>query len=207
MPAYGSGTDVADAFDVGMLQERFSLVAAAGHQVHNAFRQAGFDQQLEHAHRSLRGETGCLEHQGISGRDAQRQHPAKRDHARKIERHDGGEDSDGFSVGNRIESLGDVHERIALHQHGRAAGDLNYFDGLQDVAPRFVEVLSQFHRAEQGQIRKMFLQQVLQLEHELRAHAHWSTGPSRKCGLCRLDAAQHFFRRAARRFRHQFARA
>ena len=174
---------------VGVLEEDLGFVAAGGDDVEHAGGQARLVPQLGDAQRALRREARRLQHQRVAGDDADRRHPALRNHRREVPRRDAGEDADRLVEANRVVAGGDVGERIALHDVRRAAGELDDLDDLEDVALRLVPLLAVLLGAEVGQLVEMRVEQRLHPEQHLDPLADRRVAPGgkrRRRGLDRL---------------------
>ena len=71
METHRGGPHIGDPPDVGMLQEQFRLVAAAGDEVHDPLGHARLDQEFQDPHGRLGRQAGRLQDKGIAQRDAQ----------------------------------------------------------------------------------------------------------------------------------------
>ena len=186
---------------VGVLEEDLGFVAAGRDDVEHAGGQPGLVPQLGDAQRALRREAGRLQHQRVAGDDADRRHPALRNHRREVPRRDAGEDADRLVVANGVVARRNVGERIALHDVRRAAGELDHLDDLEDVALRLVPLLAVLLRAEIGQLVEMAVEQGLHPEQHLDPLADRRVAPGGK-GLGRsLDGLLDLVGGALRRER------
>jgi hypothetical protein len=123
-----------------MIDERVDNGFAAVDQIHYALGQSGFFEQLVDVAHGERNALGGLEDEGVAGGDGVGQIP-ERDHAGKIEWHDGGGDAERLADHHFVDAAGDVFEVVALHHHGNAAGDFDVFDGAAHSALASVKVL------------------------------------------------------------------
>ena len=106
-----------------------------------------------------------LEHEGVAAGDGHRIHP-EGDHRREVEGGDAGADAERLANGLAINAAGDVFQRLAHQQRGRAAGELNHLDAAFDIAARFDERLAVFAGVEADQLLEMLLQQGLETEQD-----------------------------------------
>ena len=146
------GSDEADALDAAVGQKQLRGAAVCGNHAHNALRQPGFLQKLEQAHgghgRCARG----LDHDGVARRDAERHHPAHGDHRGKIEGGDSGEYADRLAVKHGIVAAARIHQAFAHQERRRAAGKLQRFLHLEQVAAGLLQRLSVFPGEKAGQL-------------------------------------------------------
>ena len=163
-----------------MLEQNLRLIAARGDQVEHAVGQARFLPKFGNAHGGLRRKAGGLQHHAVSAGDADGSHPSLRNHGREIPRRDAGEDAQRFAELHRVITGGDIHQRLALHHLGRAAGELDNLDDLEDVAHGLVPLLAVLLGAQIGQFVQMLVEQLLHLEEHLSALADRRVAPCRE---------------------------
>lgn len=109
-----AGADEAYTDDIGMLNEQAHVIRGAGDHIQDARRQSRFHPQLSEAQGRLRRGTGGLEHESVSGCEAQGDHPAVRNHGRKIPRRKPKKDTYRLKVLDRVVLGRHVHKRFAL---------------------------------------------------------------------------------------------
>ena len=132
------GADEADAADGRVLEQDFGLFLFGGHHVDDALGQAGLVEHVEQQVAGQRHGVGGLEHEGVAAGYAERQHPAEGDHGREVEGSDAGEHAERLAVADRVVAGGHVHQRLALHEHRGADGDVDRLDDLDDLAAGLV---------------------------------------------------------------------
>ena len=175
--AHGGGADEGDAPDGRVHQQAVGLDAGAGDEVGDTLGQAGLDQELHHAHRGLRDHRSCLQHEGVAGGDAERQHPTHRDHRREVVRRDACEHTQRLAVGRGVVATGDVHRGVALHQVVRRARALDDLDGLQHITAGLGEDLAHLGGQQDAQLVQVLVEELLEAEHQLDALRQRGGGP------------------------------
>ena len=77
-----------------------------------------------------------LQHHGVSGGDGVGQKP-QRNHQRKIEGRNDGANAERLAHHDFVDAGRHIFERVALHEHGNAAGDFDVFNAAAQFAFRF----------------------------------------------------------------------
>ena len=171
-----SRADEADGADFGMIEQRVDGGFAAIHEIDDAFGQSGlFEEFVDVAHGERNALAG-LEDESVAGGDGVGQIP-ERNHAGKVEGHDGGDDADRLADHHLVDAAGDVFEVVALHHHRDAAGDFDVFDGAAHLGFGFGEGLAVFHGDDAGDVVDVLFEQHLQLEERLDAVFGRSAAP------------------------------
>ncbi len=163
-----SRSDEADGADFGMVEQRVDRGFAAVDQIHYAFGQSSLFEQLIDVAHGERDALGGLQDERVAGGDRVRQIP-ERDHAGKVEGHDGGGDAERLADHHFVDAAGDVFEVVALHHHRNAAGDFDVFNGAAHFGFGFGEGLAVFLRDDAGDVVEVVFEQHLQLEERLDA--------------------------------------
>ena len=156
-----------------------------------AFGQSGFFEQLINVAHSERDALAGLEDERVAGGDGVGQIP-ERDHAGKIEGHDGGGDAERLADHHLVDAAGDVFEVVALHHHRNAAGDFDVFDRAAHLGFGFGESLAVFLSDDASDVVDVIFEQHLQLEERLDAVFGRSAAPFGKCGGRGFDRLIHF---------------
>src|SRR5580693_5295637 len=177
--------------DFGVVNECVNHGFAAINQIHYAFGQASFFEKLVHEAHGERHALRRLENKRVAGGDGVRQIP-ERDHARKIEWHDGGGDAEGLANHHLVDAAGDVFEVVALHHHRNAAGHFDILDGATHFGLGLGEGLAVFLRDDAGDVADVIFEKHLQLEQRLDAVFRRSAAPFGKGGRRGLDRRVHF---------------
>src|SRR5688500_19441827 len=99
--------DEAHRRDSRVIADRFHRFLPAVDDLKYTFRQPGFPQQLGYLPRTERHQLGRLENDAIAERDRIWNRPV-RDHVRKIERRDGGNDAEGIALDSAFNSPADL---------------------------------------------------------------------------------------------------
>ena len=136
---------------------------------------------------------GRLEDEGVAGGNRVGQIP-ERNHARKIEGCNGGDDAERLTDHHLVDAAGDVFEVVALHHHRNAAGDFDILDAAPHFGLRFSEGLAVFLRDDAGDVVDMIFEQHLQFEKRLDAVFGRGAAPfGKRCGGG-FDSLIHFLR-------------
>ncbi len=128
MSGNGGRTYKTDGAHLRMVAKRVYHFFSAVDEIYDSFGQAGFFQKLEGAMHGEGNALRRLQDESIAARDGIGQKPV-RDHRRKIEGHDGGDDAEGLADLHFVHAGRHVLEVVALHHHGDAASDFDVFDG------------------------------------------------------------------------------
>ena len=172
----GRRSDETDGANFRMVEQRIDCGLASVDQIHYAFGQSGLLDEFVNVAHGERNALGGLEDECVAGRDGVRQIP-ERDHAGKIEGHDGGGDAERLADHHLVDAAGDIFEVVALHHHGNAAGDFDVFDGAAHFGFGFGESLAIFLRDDAGDVVDVIFEQHLQLEERLDAVFGRSAAP------------------------------
>ena len=159
-----------------MVDQRVDGGFAAVNQTHYAFGQSGFLQQFVNVAHGERNALGRLEDERVAGSDGVGQIP-ERNHAGKVEGHDGGGDAERLADHHLVDAAGDIFEIVALHHHGNAAGDFDVLDGAAHLGFGFGEGLAVFLGDDAGDVVDVIFEQHLQLEQRLDAVFGRSAAP------------------------------
>jgi hypothetical protein len=141
MPGHCGRADEADSLDVRVLEDRAHDGGVAVDHIEQSVGQAGTLEQLRHHHRGGRVAFARLQDECISGREREREHPA-RNHAREVERRDAGDYSQRLPDRPVIEPVCHLVREVALLQGRDSAGELDDLDSAHHFAPRVGESLS-----------------------------------------------------------------
>src|ERR1700688_2967226 len=188
---YGSRSDEADGADFGMVEKGVHGGFAAVDKTYDAFGEAGFFEEFVDVAHGERDALGGLKDEGVAGGDGVRQIP-ERDHAGKVEGHDGGGDADGLANHHLVDAAGDVFKVVSLHHHGDTAGDLHVFNRPAHFGFGFGESLAVFLRDDAGDVVEVIFEQHLQLKERLDAVFGRSAAPFGEGGSCGFDSLVDF---------------
>ena len=171
--------DEADGAHERMVEQCVDCGLAAVDEIDDAGGQAGFVDQFDKTRRGERNAIARLEHHGIAGSDGVGKEP-ERDHERKIEGRDDGADAERLAHHDFVDAGRNIFERVALHEHGDAAGDFDVFNAAAEFAFRFGEGLSVFGGDDCRQLIEVRFKKILELEEELDAIAGRRGAPGRR---------------------------
>ena len=130
----GRGADEADRADAVVGEKRVDRLLVAVDDVEHARRQARLHQQLAKPHRHRRIAFRRLERPGITAGQRRREFP-HRDHRRKVERRDAGNDAERLAHGVEVDAGPGALGVFALEQVRNAAGGfLDHFEAALHVA-------------------------------------------------------------------------
>jgi len=165
-----------------MVEKGIDRGFSAVDQMHYAFWQSSFFEEFVNVAHGKRDALGWLEDKCVASRDGVGQIP-ERNHAGKVEGHDGGGDADGLADHHLIDAARHIFEVVALHHHGNATGDFDVFDCASHLGFGFGEGLAVFLRDDAGNVVEVIFEQHLQLEQWLDAVFGAACGAIREgCG-------------------------
>ena len=177
------GADKAHRLHARVGQEHVNGLFIALHHVEDAVRQAGLFQQLRQRERQRRVFFRRFQHEGIPGRQRNREHP-HRHHRREVKRRDPGADAERLHQRVAVDAGPDVRRVFALLQMRNTAGKLHHFQAAGQFAHRVGEDLAVLFADEAGQTFHILFQQRFEAEHHTRALKRRMTRPRRKRLLC-----------------------
>src|ERR1700732_2282363 len=160
--------DEADGANLRVVEEGIDSSFSSIDQVHYAFGQSSLFEQLVDVVHGERDTLGRLDDEGVSGSDGVRQIP-ERDHAGKVEGHDGGNDAERLGGHHLVDAAGNIFEVVALHHHRDATAYFDVLDGTAHLSFGFGERLAVFLGEDAADFIEMIFEQHLQLEERLDA--------------------------------------
>ena len=167
-----------------VIADRLDDFLAAVDQIDDAGRQVALLEQLEHPLLRQRHLLRRLQDERVAADDRERQKP-QRHHRRKVERRDRGADANRLAHRDAVDAARDVLEAVAHEHRRRAARDLDALDAAAQAAARFVQRLAVLGRDDARDLLEVLFEQLLELEHRLRALDRRRFAPARE----RLAAA------------------
>ncbi len=159
-----------------VVDQRLDRLLRSVHDVQHPVREARLGEQLRDPLRAQRRALRGLQHHRVPGRDRQRQEP-ERDHRREVEGRDRGHHPERVAVHRHVDAVGDLLQRLALHQRRHRGGELDHLDPAPDLAPRLVDVLAVLAHDDPRQVVELALEDLLQLEHPPRPLRQRLLGP------------------------------
>jgi hypothetical protein len=162
-----------------MIEQRVDDGFAAVHEVDDAGREAGRFDQLEDPPHGHRGLFGGLEDDRVAAADGVRQEP-QRDHRRKVEGGDGGDDAHRLADHQLVDPRRDVLEVAAEHQRRDPGGDLDVLDAAPELAVRLAEGLPAFLGDAPRDLRRVRVEQRLESKQRLDPIAGRCAAPGRE---------------------------
>ncbi len=174
-----------------MVEERIDSSFSSVDQIHYALGQSSLVEQFVDVVHGERDTLGRLDDERISGSDGVRQIP-ERDHAGKVEGHDGGDDAERLADHHLVDAAGNIFEVVALHHHGDAAGYFDVLDGAAHLGFGFGERLAVFLGEDAADVIEMIFEQHLELEERLDAVFRRSAAPFGESGGRGFNGGIHF---------------
>src|SRR5579864_1851434 len=159
-----------------MVDQSINHGFAAVDQVHDTLRQTGLLEQFKGTSHRQRNAFGGFQNESVSAGDRVRQKP-KRNHAGKIERSDGGNDSERLPDHGFVDAARDIFKVVPLHHHGNAAGDFDVFNSAAKLGFGFSKGFAVFLRDDSRQLVNVILEKHFQLEEGLNAVLRGSASP------------------------------
>src|SRR6202049_501843 len=135
--------DEADGANLRVVEERIDSSFSSVDQIHYPFGQSSLFEQFVDVVHGERDALGRLDDERVSGSDGVRQIP-ERDHAGKVEGHNGGDDAERLADHHLVDAAGNIFEVVALHHHRDAAGYFDVLDGAAHLSFGFGERLAVF---------------------------------------------------------------
>jgi hypothetical protein len=141
------GADERDGLYAGVFQDGVHSIVRPVDDVEDALGNPGLGEQLPQALRTKRRALGGLEDVGVARPDGYGQGP-QRDHAREVERGDGGDHAERESVGAVVYAPGNVPDVLAHHEGGHPTGELHHLYAAPDLSSGVLGVLTVLKRYE-----------------------------------------------------------
>ena len=164
------------------VKQRIDRFLVAVDDVEHAGRQSRFQQQFGKPHRhrgiALRG----LENEGVAAGERRREFP-HRDHGRKVERRDAGDDAERLAHGKQVDARAGALGEFALEEVRNAAGELDDFEAALHVALGVGEGLAVLGREKPGETVEFTLRQFEKLHEHACAPLRIDGCPGRLRGL------------------------
>src|SRR5580692_3627598 len=171
--------DKADRLYARVREQRVDCFLVAVDDIEHARRQPGFQKQFGDAHRHRRIALRRLENEAIAAGDRRGAFP-QRDHGRKIERRNAGDDAERLAHRVKVDAGTGTLAVFALYQVRDAAGELDHFQPALDVAFGIGKGLAVLGRQQPRQIVVFALDQLQELEHDPGAALRIGGGPGRE---------------------------
>nr|WP_254801958.1 hypothetical protein [Kitasatospora sp. SUK 42] len=170
------GADEADGLDVRVLQQAVHGHLVAVHDVEDAVRQAGLLPQSGQEVGRGRVLLGGLHHDGVAGRDGDREEP-HRHHGREVERRDDRDRAERLADRVDVDAGGRLLGEAALEQLRDAAGVLDDLQAAGDLAQRVRVHLAVLGDDDRGQLVAAGVQQLTEGEEHRRPLGHRGGAP------------------------------
>ena len=196
-----------DALDVRVSEEHIGFMAGAGDKIDNALGQSGFNKEVAKSHCGHRSLGVELENDCVSGGDAAGNHPAHRNHSRKVERNNAGKNAHRLIVKGCVIAAGGISHAVSHCEGGSTERKLNGFFNLEDIALCLVIYLAVFNGAEGCKLIHMFNKKLAEFIEHLGPFHNRSLRPGFERFLCALNGFFNLLNGAAGSARNNFARA
>ena len=134
-----------------MIEECVDCFLVAVHHAEHTVGKTGVPPQLGNERRYRRVSLRWLQHERVAARDGERKHP-HRDHHRKVERRDPGDDPERLTDRVAIGVGRHLLRVSAREQVGNPARELDDFDAARDLAQRVGEHLAVLGGDQRGEI-------------------------------------------------------
>ncbi|MCY1172384.1 hypothetical protein D9M73_125190 [compost metagenome] len=178
----------AQCFDFRRFDQRIHRFLVTVHDVEDALRQAGFQQQLGNVQGRARVTLGRLEDECVAAGDGQRVHP-QRHHGREVEWGDTGNHAQRLEVGPGVDVRADVAAVLALEDFRSRASELDVLDAALQFTGSIFQGLAVLFADQLRDAGFVLLQQLLEAEHHLGTLGRRRVAPGRECSLGRVDGA------------------
>jgi hypothetical protein len=166
--AIGDKADEADGADVRVVEDGVHRFLVAIDDIEDARRQAGLDHQLRQHHRHPGIALRRFENKRIAAGDGRREFP-HRDHRRKIERRDAGDDAEWLPHRVDVDAWTGAFDIFALHQVRNAAGEFDHLEAALNVVLGIGNCLAVLARQPVRELVVIALREFEELHHDAGA--------------------------------------
>ena len=174
-------TDEGHGLYVRVFEQGIDRFLVALHHVEGSCRQAGFAQQFGGEHRGRRVALGGLEDEGVAAGQRHRRHP-HRHHEGKVEGRNAGRDAQRHALAPVVDAAADAVRMLALEELRDAAGEFDDFQPALYLAQRIGQCLAVLGGEQLGDVGRVLVDQIAELEHDAGAALRRGRAPVGKGG-------------------------
>ncbi|OEI69327.1 hypothetical protein Cus16_1169 [Curtobacterium sp. ER1/6] len=178
--------DERDRLDVRAGEEAVDGLLVAVEHREDAVGQSCLPELLREPDRRARVLLARLEHDGVAGRDRDRQEP-QRHHGREVERRDDADDAERLADRVDVDAGRHLVGELALHQRGDARRELHDLLPAGDLAERVRGDLAVLARDDLGELGLVAVEDLAEREEDLLALRERHLAPGRERGLRARD--------------------